>query len=124
MDSMIKDNEVDEIKELIQSGFDLELISFELDIPLEDIKQIKQKIDKQERTKKSKRYSYSEIVSNRNKEAHQKMQQMRERYKNLYFKSNKVDSVDNVKQLSEEEIEIINSCITKIQNSIEEIRDI
>ncbi len=123
MDSMIKDNEVDEIKELIQSGFDLELISFELDIPLEDIKQIKQKIDKQESTKKSKRYSYSEIVSNRNKEAHQKMQQMRERYKNLYFKSNKVDNVKQ-KQLTEEEIEIINSCITKIQNSIEEIRDI
>ncbi len=121
---MIKDNEVDEIKKLIQSGFDLELISFELDIPLEDIKQIKQKIDKQESTRKGKRYSYSEIVSNRNKEAHQKMQQMRERYKNLYFKSNKVDKVDNVKQLSEEEIEIINSCITKIQNSIEEIRDI
>lgn len=120
---MLKYNK-EEIKELIRNGFDLELISFELDIPLEDIKQIKQKIDKQESTRKGKRYSYSEIVSNRNKEAHQKMQQMRERYKNLYFKSNKVDKVDNVKQLSEEEIEIINSCITKIQNSIEEIRDI
>lgn len=35
---MIKNNEVAKIKNLIKNGFDLELISFELDIPIEEIR--------------------------------------------------------------------------------------
>ena len=31
---MVKPNELEEVKKLIRNGFDLELISFELDIPI------------------------------------------------------------------------------------------
>ena len=36
--NIMKNNEKEEIKKLIKHGFDLELISFELDIPIEKIK--------------------------------------------------------------------------------------
>ena len=35
----MKNSEKEEIKKLIKHGFDLELISFELDIPIEEVKQ-------------------------------------------------------------------------------------
>ena len=38
---MLKQKEIEEIKKLIKSGFDLELISFELDVPIEQVKQCK-----------------------------------------------------------------------------------
>ena len=44
---MIKHSEVDEIKKLIKNGFDLELISFELDIPIEELIQYKLELKKQ-----------------------------------------------------------------------------
>ena len=119
---MIRDNEIDEVKKLIQNGFDLELISFELDIPLKKIQQIKQEIDEQKRTINTRRYSYDEIVSIRNEKAHTKMQQMRERYRKLYFTTYQKDSVVR-KELSEEEMETINSSITTIQNIIKEMKD-
>ena len=122
MNNMIRDNEIDEVKKLIQNGFDLELISFELDIPLKKIQQIKQEIDEQKRTINTRRYSYDEIVSIRNEKAHTKMQQMRERYRKLYFTTYQKDSVVR-KELSEEEMETINSSITTIQNIIKEMKD-
>ena len=35
---------VEEIKKLIQDGFDIELISFELDIPIKELRQLKKEI--------------------------------------------------------------------------------
>ena len=52
-----------EVKNLIKKGFDLELISFELDIPIEELKPIE-----------------VELKSNS-----LKMQKLRERYNNEYF---------------------------------------
>ena len=43
---MIKHSEIEEIKKLIQNGFDLELMSFELDIPIEEIMQYKLELEK------------------------------------------------------------------------------
>ena len=37
--NIMKNSEKEEIKKLIKHGFDLELISFELDIPIEEVKQ-------------------------------------------------------------------------------------
>ena len=81
-----------------------------------------EKIVKAPKGTNSRTYSYNEMASIRNEEAHAKMQQMRERYRNLYFKSNKKTTVDR-KELSEEEIEAINSCITTIENIIKEMKD-
>ena len=82
---MIKENEMDAIKKLIQKGFDLELISFELDIPLEEIKEFQQEIEKQETN--TKKYNYAEITNKRNEEIDKKIQQLRERYEKLYLKN-------------------------------------
>ncbi len=122
MKNMIRDNEIGEVKKLIQSGFDLELISFELDIPLKEIRQIKQKIDEQKRTTKTRKYSYNKMVSSRNKETRTKIQQMRERYRNLYLKNNQ-ESIVVRKELSEKEIVKINSSITTIRNIINEMKE-
>ena len=43
---MIKHSEIEEIKKLIKNGFDLELMSFELDIPIEEIMQYKLELEK------------------------------------------------------------------------------
>ena len=37
----MKRKESEEVKQLIESGFELELISFELDIPIQELKQFK-----------------------------------------------------------------------------------
>ena len=116
---MIRDNELNEVKKLIQNGFDLELISFELDIPLKEIKQIKQEIDEQTNTRK---YNHNEKANIRNKKEQTKMQQMRERYKKLYVKRTQESSVVP-KELSEKEIEEIDLSIIKIRNIIKEMKN-
>lgn len=82
---MIKHNEVEEIKKLIENGFDLELISFELDIPIEEIRQCKLELETIKRSNSLTTYSAREIIDSKNKYAHSKMQQMRERYKKIFF---------------------------------------
>ena len=41
----MKRKESEEVKQLIESGFELELISFELDIPIQELKQLKKEIE-------------------------------------------------------------------------------
>ena len=43
---MIKLNEENEIIDLIRNGFDLELISFELEIPIEKLQEYKKRLEK------------------------------------------------------------------------------
>ena len=40
------DNQMERIKKLIRKGFDLELISFELDIPMEKLQEGKKQVEK------------------------------------------------------------------------------
>lgn len=120
---MIKHNEVEEIKKLIKNGFDLELISFELDIPIEEIRQCKLELETIKKSNSVKTYSAREIIDSKNKHAHSKMQQMRERYKKLFFKSNNVE-VKRPKELSKQEIELINSVITEIEEIVKEMRNL
>ena len=61
---MIKHSEIEEIKKLIQNGFDLELMSFELDIPIEEIMQYKLELEKTNKSKPIKTYSAREIIDN------------------------------------------------------------
>lgn len=60
---MLNGYKKEEIERIIKKGFDLELISFELDIPIEELKPIE-----------------VELKSNS-----LKMQKLRERYNNEYF---------------------------------------
>lgn len=120
---MIKYNEIEEVKKLIKNGFDLELISFELDIPIEEIKQCKLELETIKKSNLAKTYSAKEIIDSENKQAHLKMQQMRERYKKLYFTSNKIE-VKQPKELPRQKVEQINSVIAKIEEIVESIKEL
>ena len=120
---MIGHSEVEEIKKLIKNGFDLELISFELDIPIEEIRQYKLESETVRKSNSVRVYSTKEIIDSKNKNAHSKMEQMRERYKKIFFKSNKVE-VKFPKELSKQEVELINSGITEIEEIVNGMREL
>lgn len=120
---MIGHSEVEEIKKLIKNGFDLELISFELDIPIEEIRQYKLESETLRKSNSVRVYSTKEIIDSKNKNAHSKMEQMRERYKKIFFKSNKVE-VKFPKELSKQEVELINSVITEIEEIVNGMREL
>lgn len=120
---MIGHSEVEEIKKLIKNGFDLELISFELDIPIEEIIQYKLESETVRKSNSVRVYSAKEIIDSKNKNAHSKMEQMRERYKKIFFKSNKVE-VKFPKELSKREVELINSVITEIEEIVNGMREL
>ena len=115
--NMIKCTETEQIKGLIKDGFDLELISFELDIPIEEVRQIKVEMEKTKQPKLIKTYSAKEIIEIKNEQAHSRMEQIRKKYEKLFSKSNQV-SVQKSKRLSAQEVEQINSVITKMEESI------
>ena len=52
---------VEEIKKLIQDGFDIELISFELDIPIKELRQLKKEIESSQKPN-ARKYSAQEII--------------------------------------------------------------
>ena len=120
---MIKNNEEESIKNLIKKGFDLELISFELDIPIEEVKKLKSEIETSQKFREIKTYSAREIIESRNKQAHLKMERMRKKYNRLFLKSNKTE-VKLPRELSEQEIELINSAITKIEETIKGMKEL
>lgn len=109
---MIEQNKLEEIKKLIKSGFDLELISFELDIPIEVIEKCKIQLDNQSINKRN----------NNNKNASSKMEQMREKYNSLFFQNNK-EEVKLPKGLTQQEVKIINSVISTIEETINEMKE-
>lgn len=50
---MVKPNEIEEIISLIHKGVDLELLSFELDIPMEKLQEYKKRLELRKFAKKS-----------------------------------------------------------------------
>ena len=120
---MMKLNEIEEVKKLIKNGFDLELISFELDIPIEEIKQCKLELETMKKPNSTRTYSAKEIIDSENKQAHSKMQQMKERYRKLYFTSNKIE-VKQPKELPRQKVEQINSVIAEIEEIVESIKEL
>jgi len=113
-----------EIQKLIENGFDLELISFELNIPIEQIIQYKKDLERNNRkTVQNISNSNENSIDKRNNYAHSKMKQMRQRYQKLYSKSYKTE-MPRPKQLSQEEIEIIDAVIDVIEAKIQEIHNL
>lgn len=74
-----------EVKNLIKKGFDLELISFELDIPLEELEQYKLELEREQKSNKI--YNAKEIIDKENNLAYLKMEQMKKMYSKLIFYS-------------------------------------
>lgn len=102
------------LKKLIKKGFDLELISFELDIPIEELIQYKLEFKKTSKSSSIKTYSARKIIDSKNKQAYLKMQQMRRRYRKLFFKSNKIDTEQTI-NLQKQNDELVNSAILEIE---------
>lgn len=117
---MIKNNEIEEIKQIIKKGFDLELISFELDIPIEELKKYKDEIERNNNLSKTKKHNEKEIIDKKNIKAHSKMQKMREKYNQIFFTDNKKEI--NLPNVSKQQIELINSVITEIEKNIRELK--
>lgn len=121
---MLNKKEVEEIKKLIQGGFDLELISFELDIPIEEVKQCKLDIENSKKNSTNKTiYSAKDIINKKNNNAHSKISKMRDRYRQLYFISNK-DEVIRPKSLSPQEMKLIRTVLSTIQEAIEKMKTV
>lgn len=118
---MVKPNELEEVKKLIRNGFDLELISFELDIPIEKIKQYKIELETTKKSQSTKKPRTREKMNSRNKQANSKMQKMREKYNKLYFTSNRIET-EKQKKLPRQNVELINSIIEYIKERIENIK--
>lgn len=111
--------ESNEIKELIKKGFDLELISFELDIPIEEVKRLKLELEAERENNFTKQYDNERIINDEIKNANLKMQQIRRRYRKIFFKSNKIDTEQTI-NLQKQNDELVNSAILEIEK-IEEI---
>lgn len=110
------------IEKLIQSGFDLELISFELDVPIEQVRQCKIDIETSKNNSIARAiYSDRDIYDERNKYAHYKISQMRERYRQLYYGSDKVKVIRS-KTLSQQDMELIKIVIATVQETIEKMK--
>lgn len=142
---------LDEVKNLIENGFDdLELIAFELDIPIEQVKQCKADIEaskqkvtsqasyKEQRVVKPAAKKVSTIDSGFNEEnykAHVKINRMRERFAELVLGKKRQDKNDGKdekdekasnkpKELSPKEIDLIEKTIVFIEGKIQEVKAI
>ena len=114
----MKQSEVKELRKLIENGFDLELISFELDIPIEKIIQYKKEIEslKENYTKKNikTKSDFGDI--------HYRMQQMRQKYKSLFYINNEGENKES-KVISSKDLEIIQNVIEKIEKSVQKMQN-
>ncbi len=104
--------EKEKIKEIIKAGYDLELISFELDIPIEELNVLARELKE---NKKVKTYSAQEIIDRKNKECHAKMEKMREKYNQLYSKRKVANQKAIGRVATKEQLASIQSAITTIQ---------
>lgn len=122
---MVNLKEQEEIKYLIKSGFDLELIAYELDIPLQQIKEYKKQLEEnklQQGTKNIKVRTAQSIIDEKNVEVDSKLDRMRERYLSLYEREAK-PSVKKIKKISEEEKQYIDSITLEIEYTINQMKD-
>ena len=118
---MLKPNEVEEIKKLIKYGFDLDLISFEFDIPIEEIKQCKLELEEKRKVDIDKKRSTKKVVKNNQPDL--KIKQMRERYKKLFLSSDITEFVQSAK-ISKSTVDKINLVITEIEEIVKKIKEL
>ena len=114
---MAKYIKTETIKKLIKDGFDLELISFELGIPIERVKQCELEL------KMAENYNNIEKINNQQNECHKKINIMRDRYSNILGSSNEVKA-RTPKSRQPVNNEFINSIIEKTEKILEKMREV
>ena len=120
---MLEYNKEKEIKNLIRKGFDLELLSFELDIPIEEIRKYKLELKNVGKDDSVRSYSAKGTENDKNKYGYLEMKQMRERYEKLFFRSNKT-GVKIPNTLQKQDVELINSVIAEIEEIVDKIKEL
>jgi len=115
-ENMIRQNE---IEKLIIKGFDLELIAFELDLPMEYVIECNRNIEL--RTKLSK--NYREKMEQIRNDAHLRMEKMRERYMELVSTIEQTDVAP--KRFSPEpNSQLIETTIATIEETLNSIKEL
>ncbi len=142
------ENDKKEIKKLIEMGFDLELLSFELDVPIEELKQYKKEIEQTakasstttiketERVAKvsssqtikraeqvaiansTKTINEKKVVSKKSELIHSEMEKMRQKYKKLFLAKDEKEKPKIPPKLTKKQLEAITTAISKIEENI------
>jgi len=112
----MQENDIKQIKELIKSGFDIELISFEFDIPIQELEKFKEELINDNKKE------YNEEKNNK-KTNYSNMEQIRRNYKKLFCKNNMTE-IKKPKELSEKENQIVETAITVIKDKIQEMANL
>ena len=111
---MIKQSE---IEKLIINGFDLKLISYELDIPIEQVIECNKNIESRAKVGRN----YTDIIEEMNNNAHLRMEEMRRKYRELVSK-NETANTKPKKATPKQKAEIIETTIKTIEEKIKEMK--
>lgn len=110
---MMNQTEIEAIKKLIENGFSLDLISFELDIPMEELDKIKN-----QQTSTSK-----DVFADKEKQQlYSKLNKMKQKYSNLLSGGNTTRNLPSEKS-SPKNMDVINSKISEIKSTMENIEE-
>lgn len=122
---MIEQEKIKEIKKIIKEGFDLDLISFELEIPIEQVRQYQKEMEKPRKKNSNTIYGRTarDVIAEQNAKAHEKMEVIRERYDTLFLGSNTTKAKKN-RPLSQKQIELIETVILTIEERMQGIQDL
>lgn len=99
----MKKSRVEEIKELIRDGYELGLISIELDIPMETLKEYKKALENENKKESESREKIEE--RRKVKKINTKMQQMRENYKKSYMHHNIEERPSNLDDYKKDKLD-------------------
>lgn len=120
---MIDLKEQEEIKYLIERGFDIKLIAYELDIKLEQVKEYKKQLEKKiQEAKNIKVRTAQSIIDEKNEEIDSRLNRMRRRYLNLY-EIKRSPTVKIPKEISQEGKQHIDSITLEIEEAIEQMKN-
>lgn len=111
----------EEIKKLIGMDFDLELISFELEISIEEVKRLHKEMVEAEAAGINRGISKSRNRID-NRYDHSKIEEMRKRYHELSGKSYG-DGLKTQRDLTLEEEEVANSVISNVEKMVEQTKE-
>lgn len=106
-----------EIENLIIKGFDLDLIAFELDLPIEYVMECKKNIEQKIKLGKN----YYDLREQMKSNAHLRMEKMRKRYIKLVSINKKTD-VKPKKVIPEPNAQLIERTIKNIEETIEKMK--
>ena len=133
---MMSNDQKEEMKKLIKSGFDIELISFEFEISIEELEQLKREIDNSIERKVNNKTDYKEekavskiqnvkkVINNirdHTRSSYSKLCKMRENYRALYYGIREAQDLQFT-EATPQEREKINSLISEMQENIRKMQ--